>query len=49
MLTKREVVVIKGSDICATITNDEIEHNRDDKELHNFKTIVALEKDQTPL
>ena len=52
MLIKGEVVSIEGDNRYAIITNKEsvleVQHDRINEELYNFKTIVFLEKDQAP-
>jgi len=44
---KKDVVIIKGNNLCVTITNKaamlEIKHDHDDEELYYFKTVVALQ------
>jgi len=50
MLIKEWGLIIKGCDLCSTITNQcqvlEIEHNYIDEGLYNFKTVLILENDQ---
>jgi len=49
---KRQVAAIKGENLCAMIPNKgsvlEIEHNYNDEELYNIKTVAVYEKHQTP-
>ena len=50
MLTKGQVVTIKGDNLFATITNKgpvlEIENDYDDEELYSFEIVATLEKDR---
>lgn len=50
LLIKGEVVIIKGNNLCATITKKgptlEVKHSWNDQEHYNFDTTVVLEKDQ---
>ena len=49
ILVEGEVVIVERDNLCATITRGqvlEIEHDRDDKELYNFKMVTALENNK---
>jgi len=52
MLIKGEVVFVEGDSLCAMIISKgtvlEMEYDRNDKELYNFKTGETLKKHKAP-